>query len=320
MKEKLVSVFWGVALIIVGGLILVFYSRGIVGISPEVGLVAFSVLCVLFLASYFLSGIQKWGWLFPATFCGALAVTLALVMGNHSGAYLGAPILLSVAIPFIVAYALNTRQNGWALIPIWVMIVLAGVTLVVDNAQGELIGTLVMYAIALPFLFVFLRDRSSKWALIPFAALAVLGVIPLLALQLSGDAMGAVVMFLFAVPFFVVYFWSARNWWALFPAGFFATIGVVVILAATLLAGDRVQSTWAGRGVLFAGWALTFLVLWLRRATIPTGWALYPALGLGILAVISLISSQDLLPYAWPLAIIAAGGWLLYINFRKKSA
>jgi len=110
------------------------------------------------------------------------------------------------------------------------MFVISIIVLFEDRINGNIIGTLVLFSIALPFLVVYLFNRNQRWALIPFAALSVIGIIPLLEYMMGGEVLGWMVMFLFAIPFYVVFFWSKDNWWALIPAGVFTSIGLVVPL------------------------------------------------------------------------------------------
>ncbi len=147
-----------------------------------------------------------------------------------------------------------------------------------------------MLAMALPFLVVYLLDRSRKWALIPFAAIAVVGMIPLLSTQFQDQNVGAIITLLIGAPFLVVYLWNTRNWWALIPAGFMITIAIGVFISGSALAGQAGlgENETLGRlvgGVLFLGWALTFFLLWLRRAAAPTAWAVYPAAVLALFAL-----------------------------------
>ena len=201
------------------------------------------------------------------------------------------------------------------------MAALTLVVLVADWLPEELIGTLVLLAIALPFLGVYLMWPGRKWASIPFGVLVVISIIPLLAASVREDLIGIAIMFLFAVPFLIVYTRGQRNWWALIPAGGFITIAMVVWLVMFLLegrsTGDLLVEKVAG-GVLFVGWGLTFLFLWLRRASASTAWAVYPAVALGLLALVSFLTGEKGLIYAWPLAIIAVGVLLLYSASRRK--
>lgn len=321
MKEKWVGIFWGFVLVLLGAYLLMYPPQSFVIHADENAgrwIVVFGVASLLFFTSYFLSGLRRWGWLFPATISGALALTIALGTAGVHNSYVGAPILASIAIPFAVAFAVEPRRNRWALIPMWIMGVLTVITILADWVVGELLGSLVLLSIAAPFLVVYLLNREQKWALIPASVLGVIGVIPLLTLRFDGEQMGALVMLLLALPFVGVYLFSRRNWWALIPAGIFMSISLGV-LAAGLQLAEPVTARLVG-GIILSGWALVFLALWLRRAVLPTAWAAYPAILFGVLAVSAVIAGEAGPRYAWPLAIIVGGVLMLYRSYQRKPA
>lgn len=325
MSERNVKIFWGAALVLVGLGYLATGANFAVISNPYLGLALNGGLSALFFASYFVNGTKRWGWLFPACiFAGAALVIALSLLPGEEGAWISAPVFLSVAAPFLVAYLQDRQGRRWALIPVYAMAALTLITLSVDWVPGELIGTLVLLVIALPFLAIYLMRPERKWALIPFGVLVVISIIPALVVATDGGAGGATAMlFLLAIPFVVVYVLDRRNWWALIPAGGLATIGLVVWLALTLLEGrapgDQMVEKVTG-GALFLGWGLTFLVLWLRRASAPTAWAIYPALVLGLLALATFLTGEQGLKYAFPLAVITSGALLLYNAGRRRLA
>jgi len=312
MKDRLINIFWAVIMIAGGGIFLL-REMGILDfalLSTWVWAAVFGVLSVFFFLTYFIKGTDRWGWLFPATILGAISATIALENTAAGEALSGALILAAIAVPFLVAYFENPEERKWALIPSWGMGVLTFVVLFERYLGGYLTGTIVLYGIALPFLFVYLTDRSKKWALIPFAAMAVVGLIPLMEAFLDERALVLIIMVLFSVPFFVVYFWAKQNWWALIPAGVFASIaagtGLDYFLQPT--AGELNEAIMST--AILGGLGLTFGLLWLRRDGQPTDWAKYPALILIVLAVI-VLAAQESLGLAWPILLIGAGAAVL---------
>jgi hypothetical protein len=367
MKGKSSSIIWGILLLLAGGALLadrlgwIDFNR----ISTNVWVYVFAGASLLFLLIYFLNGVRNWGWLFPALIFAAISLTIWMADRNLTGAFMGMPVQLAIAIPFYVGFALDRKAWGllipawvltvtafvtlvadlaqgtligavvlyaaaapflvvfllkrarwWALIPAWVLFVLGTITLLAEHVNGNLIGALFLYAVALPFLVVYLTNRAQRWALIPAIATAVVGTIPLLSMVVGGDAMGVAVMLIFSAPFFFVYFRWKEHWWALIPAGVFASIAVVVLLGMLI---PKNQPVFNGIliGVMLLGFGLTFGWLWLRRASHPTAWARFPALGLFAAAVLACFLGSNTNIF-WAVVLMAAGIALLAYNFLRK--
>jgi hypothetical protein len=322
VKEKYVGMFWGLVLVLVGAWFLATGRTNLTINDPYLGMAFTGGLSLLFFASYFVSGTKHWGWLFPACiFAGTALVILLSQIQGIGGGVMAAPVLVAVGVPFLVAYLQSPKDRSWALIPLYVMAALTLIVSFVDTIQGEFIGTLVLLMVALPFLVVYLRNRQRKWPLIPFGVLFVISLIPALTALVNENSIGVVMMLLMAAPFVVVYFLNQRNWWAIIPAGVFVSIALVVLLTLTVLAGRNDQQLLMEQvtgGVLFLCFGLTFLGVWLRRATAPTAWAIYPAVVLGLLALVTFIGGQKGLTYAGPLAVIVGGILLIYNSNRRK--
>jgi hypothetical protein len=321
MKSRWIAIFWSLVMI-AAGVLFFLQEQGVIDFNflpIRIWTLIFAVLSAFFILTYFLQGFQNWGWLFPATILGGIALTMGLEGTQLGDILTGAPILIGISIPFIVVFLLDKKTNWWALIPAWVMAAIALVVLFADRVEGNLIGAFVLYSIALPFLVVYLIDRTRRWALIPFAALGIIGLIPILDNFLNGEVMGLAVMFLFAIPFFVVYFWSKANWWALIPAGVFTSIGLVVLLNYSRLPIFLTSGfNSVGAALLLSGFGITFGVLWLRRAVQPTDWAKYPALGLFGAAVLFLLIGEKT-QSIMPIILIIIGVVILFAPLYRKS-
>jgi len=317
MKARIANIFWGLILILGGGLFLALNFGYVVSSSPLFWIALFAGLGVLFLVTYFLNGVQRWGWLFPASILGSIALTIGLSEAGVESNLAAAPILLSVAIPFLVAFAFGPRKRWWAIIPAWVMVAITGIVLFANQVQGELVGTFVLFSIALPFFVVYLMNRTNLWALIPGSILAVVGLIPLFAAYLNGSLMGAAVVLLIALPFLLVFLWSRRNWWALIPAGILGGIGAGLLLLGS---GPELESRAnLMTALMFFIWAITFGGLWLLRQSQPTAWAKYPAVVMAVIGIITLAGGANN-SIILPLLVVAAGIVVLVINLIPKRA
>jgi hypothetical protein len=313
MRKNTGNLFWGIILILAAFLVLA-QQQGFIdfnAISTNTWTWIFAGAGLLFLVRYLISGLKKWGYLFPACVLGALAAIIALAEAGLADAFLGSLIFIAVAIPFLVAYLSNIRQNWWALIPAFGCLVMATVINYADTVAGEWIGALVMFGIGLPFLFVYFVNRSRRWALIP--GLIMVGIGTLSLVSMANQWAGVFVPLVISAPFFYVYFTRPGHWWAIIPAGIMASIAVNAFLSHPVIgifSGSPVPGS-----IMFLGWAGTFYFLWLQRAKSPTEWAKYPALVLAIVALLQLVLISEL----GLIVLLFAGGLLLiYFGLRPK--
>ncbi len=224
------SLIWGLLLIVFGAAALL---ENLFGLQVEAWAGIFAGAGLLMLLVYLSDRSYTWP-LIPGYVLLATAGLLAIVGFNWlAGEAIATYVLLAVALPFVFIF-LRDRRQWWALIPAYVMVVVAMIVLF-SEARGlpdYLIGTGVLVAIGLPFLAVYLRDRTQWWALIPaYALLSISVVIPLSETGLNERLIPAYVMFAIALPFLFVFVRDRSNWWALIPGGIMAVIGVSLLLA-----------------------------------------------------------------------------------------
>ena len=315
------GLFWGLLLIGAGLLALADQMGYVDSYSPQTWMIIFAGISLLGLVSYVLSGFKQWGWLFPASVFGGLAVIIWLAEANVDTAAVASPLFIGLTIPFAAAYLTDRARNWWALIPGGVMLFLALTTLLVDSAGGEWVGALLLFMIALSFLLVYLNNRTRIWALIVAYAMAVLGIAPLMSIGGRDAAYyGPIFLFAIALPFFIVYFRSEQNWWAIIPAGALTTISIIAALANAGLIDESGRGAFIGAGyanaLFMGGLAVTFAVVWLRHAK---PWAKVVTTALAAVAVASLFFANYSQIF-WPLAIILVGIYLFYTALRPKAA
>lgn len=253
MKSKLINIFWGIVLIIVSG-ILVAEALGYVSfgsVTRRDWAMVCGVASAVFFLTYLLSGVKQWGWLFPALICAAMGWHNVRTGRFFDPLSLDWPMLAALAVPFYVGFVLDRKRWG-LLIPAYILTVPA----FLDFSNEMITGLNLVTGANRTFLLTFFT--------------------------------GAGQMFLFALPFFVIYLRSKKNWWALMPAGGFASVGLMLALSI-LIPRKGNELVGLHNAIVLLGLAVTLGVLWLRRATQPTDWAKYPAVGLLILAIAAVI-------------------------------
>ena len=316
MKPNLARFVFALILILAGGVLLAANFGYVQAGFPLLWGLFFGGLSVLFFVTYFLNGLRSWWWLFPAMILGSLGITIGLGVFGQAGPVVGTLILGSIALPFFAAFAADTHNNWWALIPGTLMGVIAVIPLIENRVVGEVIGSMVLFSLALPFLVIFLTNTERRWALIPALVLGCVGLIPLMTVFANERFLPVMIMGLFAAAFLAVFVAVRSAWWALIPAGVFASIGAGIFTGVP--AGPEAAGSMIA-GIMFLGWAATFFVLWLLRGSRPTDWALYPALGCAAVALVTMTFAPGM-RFVWPVVLIVLGGWVLFKALRKPSS
>ena len=168
------SVVWGGILILVGVLLLV---ETVTDLSAWIWIILLAA-GGLGAFGFYRSDRADWPMLLTAYVLWAIALLVALITLNilrdEGVAFY---VLLVIALPFLAVYY-RDRAQWWALIPAYVLIVVAVMVGLIGLGVLDdlLVPAYVLFAIALPFFVVYARDRKQWWLLIPGGVLAVVGL------------------------------------------------------------------------------------------------------------------------------------------------
>lgn len=174
MKDRSWSWALGLVLILLGGLFL--SNELLIPMSETIWAIALAGIGATFLAVSLTGRERRWA-LIPAYVFGAVAGLIVLTTMPFLDDWIAIYVLGAIALPFYYV-ALRGRDNWWALIPAYVMTAVAGLVFLEDVlsfGRIDLAGPYVMFAIALPFFVVFLRNPHNWWALIPAGITGAIG-------------------------------------------------------------------------------------------------------------------------------------------------
>jgi hypothetical protein len=207
-----------------------------------------------------------------------------------------------------------------------VLILMGGLLLLqqmgILSGDISVIWASLLIAAGVIFLAVFALNRQHWWALIPGLTLLGVGIIPFLPDEytyLGGSIMlGAV-----GLSFFMIYLFHHEHWWAIIPGGVLLTLAFSAYLVFQLgntIAGIEVDEVVLG-SAFFLGLSITFLLVAILPN--PTGrmkWALIPSAALLLTALTAAsFRLQQIMIYVWPVVLVCAGIYLIYLYFRSKS-
>jgi hypothetical protein len=188
------------------------------------------------------------------------------------------------------------------------------------GALSGLFWSLAFAAAGGVFLYVFLTDLHGRWwAAIPgFTLLGLAATIfyDRFAPPFFGDMGGAVFLASIGAGFAAIFFTNREHWWALIPGGaLFSVAGVVLVEEANIPFLNPAS-------VLFIGLGCTFGLLGLMSTYLNTNlrWAYIPAAIMLVLGIVIFTPFVGALAWVWPLALIAAGAWLILRRTGDRSS
>ncbi len=202
------GVFGGLA--VTTGLALAGIDRPIIAAPLFIGLL------IPFAAAYLTERSRNWWALIPSGVM--LFLALVTLLAESSGQWVGSLFLFMVALSFFLVY-MNTRTRTWALLVAYIVAVLALAPLMTSTGEGgAYYGAVFLLAVALPFLYVYLRSSDRWWAIIPACVLIALAVVTGAAIAgwisdaTSGAYAGALLMAGLATAFAVIWLRHAKPW------------------------------------------------------------------------------------------------------------
>ena len=185
--------------------------------SAAVASPLFIGLLIPFSAAYLTDRTRNWWALIPGGVMLFLALTTLLV-DNTGGEWVGVMFLLMFSLAFLVVYLINHTRT-WALLVAYIfgVLSLAPMLAAIGDTAGYF-GSILMFAIALPFFIVYFRTPDNWWAIIPAGVLSVVGVVVGLAIAgvindtTSGGIVNAFLMAGLAATFSVIWLRHHRDW------------------------------------------------------------------------------------------------------------
>jgi hypothetical protein len=183
--QKILSsrLFWGLVLIIGGGLLLL-NTFGFIAIADLIWAIILGIGGILFLGIY-ISNHDHWWALIPGVILIAISATIWVgkYFANVGNSDLISTIILGgIALSFFLVY-LADRGNWWAIIPAGVMATIAVVARANISQSGVTGGGIFFLGLALTFALVAILPNKigpMRWAWIPAGILGLIGLVILL--------------------------------------------------------------------------------------------------------------------------------------------
>ncbi len=186
MKILTNRLFWGIALLVGGGLLLL-ESFGILKDTSLLWTIITLAAGIYFLSVFFNNHAHWWA-LIPGVILIVFGITIGVetFLPTFVAAHLTGPIILiGIGLPFLLVYLVE-RSNWWAIIPAGVMFTIGSVAIISLFHSGSVGGGVFFLGLALTFVAVALLPNPMGrmwWAWIPAAILAIFGVLILAAAQ-----------------------------------------------------------------------------------------------------------------------------------------
>jgi hypothetical protein len=211
--------------------------------SAAVASPLFLGLLIPFVAAYFTDRTHNWWALIPGGVMLFLALT-TLFVDSSGGEWVGALFLFMIALSFLVVY-LNNRTRTWALLVSYIVGVLSIAPLMSTSGRdAAYFGPIFLFAVALPFFFVYFRSPEHWWAIIPAGSVATVAMLAALAIAgwirnaNEGGYANALLMGGLAATFAVLWLRHSKAWAKV------VTIALALVGVASVFFASSSQIFW----------------------------------------------------------------------------
>lgn len=181
------ALIWGIILLLVGLAFLLWnfgVFAGLSGVAEPVIAGLFALAGLGFLAAYLVKR-HEWWRIIPGFMLLAVGGIIFLTTRAVADIWLGAVLLVGLALAFAVVYFSDRRERWWALIPSGALVVTVIVVLLsTSNLAQPYLGAILFGGLGLVFLLIYAlapERPKLRWALIPAAVLLVMGLVSLAA-------------------------------------------------------------------------------------------------------------------------------------------
>jgi hypothetical protein len=211
--------------------------------SAAVASPLFLGLLIPFVAAYLTDRTHNWWALIPGGVMLFLALT-TLFVDSSGGEWVGALFLFMIALSFLVVY-LNNRTRTWAVIVAYIVGVLSIAPLMSTGGRdAAYFGPIFLFAVALPFFFVYFRSPENWWAIIPAGSVATVAMLAALAIAgwirnaNEGGYANALLMGGLAATFAVLWLRHSKAWAKV------VTIALALVGVASVFFASSSQIFW----------------------------------------------------------------------------
>ena len=110
-------------------------------------------------------------------------VLIAVALNVLPDPFVATFVLLAVALPFLVSFLQSGRTKWGLVLPTYILTAVGIMVPLTESGilRDTLVASYVLFAVAIPFFVVYMRNRENWWALIPAGVISVVGLSLLIA-------------------------------------------------------------------------------------------------------------------------------------------
>ena len=167
--------------LVLGGLLIIFGVLALLDTFVDLGAWVWVVVLTVgglgVYVVYAMDRSEKWMLIISYAMLAVAGLIALLTLGVLQDAFVATYVLWAIALPFFIGYLFN-RENWGLLIPAYVLLAIGLMVPLIELGvlNDAIIATYVMFAIAIPFFVVYIRNTRNWWALIPAGILSIIGL------------------------------------------------------------------------------------------------------------------------------------------------